>query len=123
MELELQSADADLPVAERGGSLFSGMDVSDRDVAMIRGELDAYFRSMQRFGDLEPDQILMVLSSYSARIGELRLQLIRRDTRRSNALRCKEIDPFIEECDRQFKIWSRIVAIREMDFRLSGGQV
>ncbi len=123
MELELQDADENLPRAERTTLLFQGYDLTDIDVANVRAELDQYFRAMQRFSDLEPDQIMMILSSYSARVGELRLQLVRRDTRRANALRCKEIDPFLEETDRQFKVWSRIVAIKEMEYRLSGGQI
>ena len=102
---------------------FPGLELSPDEVAYVRAELDEYYLAMQRFGELEPDQIFMALSAYSARMGELRLQLVRRDSRRCTSLRCKEVDPFIEECDRQFKIWSRIVATRTMDWEMTKGQI
>lgn len=100
---------------------FAGYDLSDVELSAIRSELDQYYQAMQKFSTLEPDQILMALSAYSARMGEIRLQLVRRDTRKSTALRCKEVDPFLEACEFQFKIWSRIVTTKTMELEMTRG--
>lgn len=91
------------------------------DVGGWRQELDAYYVRMRDFGTIETDEIFAELAAFSARASEIRGWLIRSQTRATNSFRTQEIDPFIAECDRQFKLWSRYQAVREMDFRLSGG--
>lgn len=88
----------------------------------ILSELDTYYRRMKEFNDLDPIEVLQSLSSFSARASEVRSVLQRVDSKRSFALRTKHIDPFIEECDRQFKVHSRIQTIRETDYKLARGQ-
>lgn len=88
----------------------------------ILDEIDSYYRRMKEFNDLEPTEVLQLLSSFSARASEIRSVLQRVDSKRSYAVRTKHIDPFIEECDRQFKVHSRIQSIRETDFKLARGQ-
>lgn len=88
-----------------------------------RNEVDAYYVRMRDFGTIETDEIFAELAAFSARASEIRGWLVRSQTRASNSFRTQEIDPFISECDRQFKLWSRYQAVREMDFRLSGGGV
>lgn len=87
----------------------------------IREELDHYMERMQAFGQLEPDEIYIILSSFTARATEIKVQLSRTDTARANAIRNREIEPFLIECDRQFKYYSRIQTSRELDFKISGG--
>lgn len=88
----------------------------------FKGELDAYFIVMKHFSQMEPTDILQALASFSARVSEMRGQLMRVDSRKSTAFRTREIDPFLTECDRQFRLYSRIQSIREMEYKLSGGQ-
>lgn len=92
------------------------------DVSAWRNEFDSYYQQMHLFREMEIDEILMALSAFSARASEIRSQLVRVDTRLHTAFRTKEVDPFLEEVDRQFKLWSRVQSVRDMDFRLSGGQ-
>lgn len=87
-----------------------------------RHELDAYYGVMREFAQMDVTDVLMALSSFSARAAEMRSYLVRRDDRRANALRTKEIDPFLEEVERQFRIHSRLQAVRELEARLVGGQ-
>lgn len=91
------------------------------DISGWRDELDHYFLSMQQFAQCEVDEIFMTLAGFSARASEIRSRLVRMQTRVSQSFRTQEIDPFLEECDRQFKLWSRVQAVREMDFKLSYG--
>jgi hypothetical protein len=67
-------------------------------------------------------EVMQTISSVSARLCEIRAYLYQVDSRRSQALRIREVDPLIEECDRQFKIHSRIQSIKEVEYKLSGGQ-
>lgn len=85
-------------------------------------EMGSYYQTMKQFNDMEPTDVLQALSSFSARASEIRSMLQRVDSKRSYALRTKHIDPFIEECDRQFKVHSRIQSIRETDYKLARGQ-
>lgn len=89
----------------------------------LRFELDGYYSEMLRFRDMEPDEIFMRLSAYSARASYIRSDIMRAQNRTLTAFRTGEIDPFLTECDRQFKVWSRVFAVTSLDWNLSRGQV
>lgn len=84
-------------------------------------EIASYFNTMKRLADMDPSDAFVHLAQFSARASEMRTQLGTHETKQEAAFRNRIIDPFLEECDRQFKIHSRIQAIREMDARLAGG--
>jgi hypothetical protein len=86
-----------------------------------RAELDSYFARMRNFAALEPDEIFKELSAMSARASEVRGYLVRSQTRLSNTFRTQEIDFFLTEADRQFKLYSRITAIRTLDWEMARG--
>jgi hypothetical protein len=99
--------------------------VQDREKTVlenVRDELSHYYQEMKKFNEMESEDVFRSLSAYSARASEVRGFLNQLDSRRSQALRTREIEPFIDECDRQFRVHSRIVAIRESDIRLAGGR-
>lgn len=85
-------------------------------------EIGTYYTVMKMMIDMDPTEVFQTLSQFSARASEMRSQISRQETREQSNFRLRVLDPFIEECDRQFKIHSRIQAIREMDARLAGGQ-
>lgn len=97
------------------------IDHNRSDVDTWRGELDSYYQQMHLFQQMEPDEIFVALSAFSARASEIRSHLVRVDTRLHTSFRTREIDPFIDECDRQFKLWSRVQSVKDMEFRMSGG--
>lgn len=87
-----------------------------------RKEIAQYYAVMKVMVDLDPTTVFQHLSQFSARASEMRSMIPSlKETREQASFRLRIIDPFIEECDRQFKIHSRIQAIREMDARLAGG--
>lgn len=81
-----------------------------------RKELDEYYDQMQQFANREPDEIFMMLSAYTSRVSYIRSQIMRSNSRIMQAFRTGEIDPFINECDRQFKFWSRVQSVAQMDW-------
>lgn len=86
-----------------------------------REELGAYFAEMQTFESMDLVEIFMRLAAFSARASEMRNQASQSDNRRANAFRSQAIDPFLEACDFQFRVFSRIQSVREMEFKISGG--
>lgn len=89
-------------------------------VKMIRKEIDGYYEEMKGFQNEYPEDIFLKLSSWTARMSEVRGRLTRSSKPAANRMRIDEVDPFINECDRQFKIHSRRQAVQEMDFKLVG---
>lgn len=90
------------------------------DVNALRAEMDNYYREMNTLNGLDPMEVFQKLSAFSARASEIRAYCFRVESRQAQALRTQMVDPFLEECDRQFKIHSRLQAIRELEFRLVG---
>lgn len=87
-----------------------------------RQEIAEYYVTMKDFTDTDPVSVFQNLSQFSARASEMRSYITAKDGREEANFRTRVIDPFIEECDRQFKLHSRIQAINEMDARLAGGR-
>jgi hypothetical protein len=94
-------------------------------IDQVRGEIDDSFADMRDFYTKEPDEIIRLCSGHSARLSELRVRIQRvEDMRREwRNVRTREIEPALEELERQYVSASRLHSIRELDFRLSGGQV
>lgn len=88
----------------------------------LRDELDDYFAIMQKFESMDPTEVMFALSAMSARASEMRFHVVRQDNRMANSFRTKEVEPFLEECERQFKIHSRIATLRALEWDMSKGQ-
>jgi hypothetical protein len=101
----------------REKTLVKGLPLNDWSV-----ELERYLDEMSMFQSMEPDLILRKLSSFTARASLMRHHVVRVPSKTADAFRNREIDPFISECDRQFKIWSRMVSILNLDWDMSKGQ-
>lgn len=91
-------------------------------IKLWQKELDGYFEEMYKFGDLEPDEIFRKLSAWTSRASYIRGQIVRINNKRMQWFRTQEIDPFITECDRQFKNWSRTFSVQSLDWNMQRGQ-
>lgn len=91
-------------------------------VEWLREEMDGYLEQMKQFHHMPVDEVFRLLSGWTARATELRIQLNRSDNQRASSFRTKEIEPFLEECERQFKFHSRIQATHELDLKMVRGQ-
>lgn len=95
---------------------------SRTNVQVWREEIFGYYEVMKTFNDMDPSDVFRSLSAYSARASEIRAHIGEKESRTEAAFRIRVIDPFLEECDRQFKIHSRTLATDEMMARLAGGR-
>lgn len=85
-----------------------------------RDEVRTYLHEMQSFDRNTPDQTFMKLAAYTARASEIRSLTFDLDTRANTAFRTKHLDPFIDECERQFRYWSRVVTVQQTEIDLAG---
>lgn len=94
-------------------------------IEQARQEIDDAFEDMKQFYEREPDEVIRLCSGHSARLSELRVRIQRvEDMRREwRNVRTREIEPALEELERQYVSASRLHSIRELDFRMAGGQV
>lgn len=90
--------------------------------AALWAELAEYHAQMRGFAELEPDEVMLAVSAISARVSEIRAHLARSQNRAAAGFRAQIVEPLLTDLDFQFRIHSRVTAIREMDLRLAGGQ-
>lgn len=90
-------------------------------VESVRKEVDDVLADMKVFSQHEPDMVMKATSAHSARLIEVIVQCGRIEAVR------REWKPVREECDRvlnelksQFQIASRLMAMRQMDWDMSG---
>lgn len=82
----------------------------------VEAEIDLMLRAIRGFWDLEPDQVLQMISALSARCTELAVHLHRLEGKREwRQLRTMQVDKLLSELDRQFKSHSRTVELRRQD--------
>ena len=83
----------------------------------IEGELDAILVTIRGFWTQEPDQTMAEIAAITARLTELEVLLHRVEARdrRYKQIRTMQVQKILDECDRQFKIASRLVEVRRQD--------
>lgn len=93
-------------------------------IDLVRQEIDDAFEDMKTFHNREPDEIMRMCGGHSARLSEIRVRIQRiEDWKREwKNIRTREIEPAIEELDRQYTIASRLHSIRELDYKLEAGE-
>ena len=88
--------------------------------AEIEEELDVVAAAMRRFYRLPPDQRMREICAYSARLTELCVLLHRVEStdRQYTRVRTQQVERFLTELDRQYKIASRMVEVSRQDLEL-----
>src|SRR4051812_5429955 len=86
-------------------------------VTVYMAELDDMRQRIIAFATSDPADVLGDLSAISGRLAEMRAQLYRDNSQRCQALRTREVDPLREECELQFKIHSRRIALLEWELK------
>lgn len=109
MRLELQETAPNEPVSRRFGR---------EELKSWRAELDHFYEVMGQFG-VNEDTIFQDLSSMSARVSQMRSLVVRVENKALQVFRTQEIDPFLKECDRQFKLWSRVLTVHQHEWELT----
>ena len=95
-----------------------------RSIDQVREEVSDAFADMRTFFHREPDEIMRMCGGHSARLSELRVLVMRiEDFRREwRSIRTRELEPAIEELQRQYQIASRLHSVRELDWKMESGE-
>jgi len=90
----------------------------------IQAELDGIAMAARAFSLKQPDQVMREVAAYSARLTELSMLLHRVEAleRQYVRVRTQQVELWLKELDRQFKIASRLVEVNRQDIALLGGQ-
>lgn len=93
---------------------------SDQVLKEWRPELIGYLKEMFTFHEMEDSRdVLKLLSAYSARASLMRNLAVRSSINEIIRFRIDEIDPFLTEVERQFKIYSRLISANQFEFDLT----
>lgn len=86
----------------------------------IEAELDVVAVAIRAFHHKQPDQVMREVAAFSARLTELCVLLHRVESkdRQYTRLRTQQVDKFLGELERQFKIASRMVEVLRQDLEL-----
>jgi len=93
-------------------------------IAGVRQEIDDAFDDVKTFHQREPDEVFRMVSGHSARLAELRGRAQRIEDRAPvwKAIRTREIEPALDELNKQFQIASRLLSVRDLDYRMETGK-
>lgn len=88
----------------------------------IEHELDGIALAMRTFHVKAPDQVMREVAAYTARLSELCVLLHRVEStdRQYTRVRTQQVERFLAELDRQFKIASRLVEVQRQDLSMLG---
>jgi hypothetical protein len=123
----LETTGAQVQVAGQGMPTLR-LDLNQRfgqlgSINEIRKEIDDAFADMRTFHNLEPDAVMRLCAGHSARMSEIRVQIQRIEDmhRQWRPVRINEVEPTLSELQTQFNIASRLVTVRELDWRMETG--
>jgi hypothetical protein len=113
-EREAQVAFLTNPVMMLGRANYLG---SRQD---IETELDVIAVAIRTFYVKQPDQVMREIAAYTGRLTELCVLLHRVESkdRQYTRIRTQQVERFLTELDRQFKIASRMVEVMRQDLEL-----
>lgn len=105
------------------GTSVQGMAVLNNGLGtrpQIERELDGIALAIRSFTLKAPDQIMRECAAYSARLTEMCVLLTRIETtdRQYLKVRTQQVERYLGELDRQFKIASRLVEVQRQDLEL-----
>lgn len=119
------------PDIKIGGKLIANPNVSssrslsdptiDEQIENAREILIDYVDQMRNFKKLDSQDVFLKLSEFSATATYFRSTICKREDRKKAAFRTHDIEPFIAEVERQFKIWSRLVSSQNLDWEMTRG--
>lgn len=86
-------------------------------------ELAGIKAAIRTWYDKQPDQVLREASAYSARLTEMwtELRLLERDDRQFTQMRTMQVQPVLDEIDRQYRFNQSRIAIARQDIDLIRG--
>lgn len=115
--------DDGLPEFGRPGfaDLASAGHLGDR--VEIEKELDGIAIAMRTFHLKPPDLVMREVAAYTARLTEMCVLLVRVESldRQYTKVRTQQVERFLAELERQYRIASRLVEVSRQDLSMLGG--
>lgn len=123
VEMQTQQRQATIVSPLAAVSLSAVDPVVGSSVDGVRGEIDDAFADMRTFHNREPDEVFRLISGHSARLAELRGRIARVEgiSRHWGPVRAREVEPALDELQKQYLIASRQLTVRELDWRMETG--
>lgn len=90
-------------------------------LAGFQQELRSYYQSIRGFSQCDISEILLTLAGCNARAAEIRDGLVANESRRAAHFRTRQLEPFMECLEFQFKVFSRLQAVRQMEADFTRG--
>lgn len=90
-------------------------------LADLKIEVAGYRAELARLEELDPEEIMIVLSGVAGRLAEIRALLYDMQMQPADQFRTRQVDPLREDLEFHFKVHSRRVAIMEWELKTSGG--
>lgn len=89
--------------------------------AEVQAELDVVAVAIRAFHHKQPDQVMREVAAFSARLTELAVLLHRVEgtDRQYTRIRTQQVERFLAELDRQYKIASRLVEVMRQDLEMA----
>jgi hypothetical protein len=89
----------------------------------VQDELDRMARAIRQMHVKPPDMVMRECSAYGARLTELQVLLHRVESvdRQYTRVRTQQVERFLNEIERQYRIASRLVEVQRQDIHLAGG--
>ncbi len=90
----------------------------------IQDELDAIAAAVRAFHVKPPDMVLKECAAYGARLTEMAVLLHRVEAtdRQYTRVRTQQVEKWLDQLDKQFRIASRLIEVARQDLALLGGQ-
>lgn len=91
-------------------------------MAEWREEIARYHEEMKGLADQDHDEALRWLAATSARVAEMRSRSWDMKSGHAAGFRSRKVEPFLSDCDRQYTIASRRIALIEQELRMTTGR-
>lgn len=87
----------------------------------FREELGEYIAEMRSWSPSQGSEVMGYLASMNARAAQMRHWLHSQQNRSAHMFRQNELQDFLDTCDFQFRVYSRIQSVKQSEITMSRG--
>lgn len=86
----------------------------------LQQEVAEFYTRLTKLSETDMAEVFKSLSAISSRTAEIRSWLQSSESRQMRAFKANQVEPLLEECERQYTYLSRLQAVREFELKLVG---
>lgn len=93
-------------------------------INQARVEVDDAFKDIETFVNREPDEIMRLAAGHAGRLSFIRVRVMRIEDYKHQwkDVRTRELEPCLEQLDKQWAHGSRLHSVREFDYKVEAGE-